>query len=306
MASAISVRALTKKFGDVLALDGLDLTVQSGEVHGLLGPGGSGKTTTIRVLLGLLRPGGGTARVLGQDPWRNSVSLHRRVAYVPGEVALWPGLTGGQAIDVLGRLRSGVDPALCRSMIERFELDPTRKGRTYSKGDRQKIALVAALAADSELLVLDEPMSGLDPMLAAVFRECVAEFAAGGGTVLLSSHSLAEIDTLCSAVTIIRAGRTVQAGKLSDLRGCHRTTVTATTRIRPHPIGNVPGVHNLRGGDDRHTVTFDVDPEQLDPVLTTLTGLGIVSIVANPPTLEDVLRRENRGEAKVLAGGQSR
>ena len=302
---AISVRGLTKKFGEVLALDGLDLEVKSGEVHGFLGPNGSGKSTTIRVLLGLLRADGGSASVLASDPWHDSVPVHRRLAYVPGDVNLWPNLSGGEAIDLLGRLRGGLDPVRRASLIERFELDPTRKGRTYSKGNRQKVALVAALAADTELLILDEPTSGLDPLMEAVFQECITEFARSGRTVLLSSHILAEVDALCHAVTIIRAGRTVQAGTLSELRHFTRTTVTATTRIRPTPIANVPGVHNLQKGEDANTVTFDVDSDQIDPVMTTLTGLGIVSITANPPTLEDLFLREYRDEVEALGIGRS-
>lgn len=297
MDPAISVRGLTKKFGDVLALDGLDLEVKRGEVHGFLGPNGSGKSTTLRVLLGLVRADGGSATVLGSDPWHQAVPLHRRLAYVPGEVNLWPTLSGGESIDLLGRLRGGVDRARRESLIERFALDPTRKGRTYSAGNRQKVALVAAFAADTELLILDEPAAGLDPSTEAVLRECISEAAAAGRTILLSSHVLAEVDALCSAITIIRAGKTVRSGARVDLRHLTRTTITATTRIRPAPIAGTPGVHNMRQLDDPHSVTFDVDSDQLDPVLTTLTGLGIVAITANPPTLEGLFVDEARAES---------
>ncbi|MFZ2176515.1 MAG: ABC transporter ATP-binding protein [Rhodococcus sp. (in: high G+C Gram-positive bacteria)] len=303
---AISARGLTKKFGDVHAVDGLDLEVKAGEVHGILGPHGSGKTTTLRILLGMLRADGGTASVLGTDPWRSPASLRRRLAYVPGEVNLWPHLSGGEAIDLLGRLRGGLDRVRHEFLIERFALDPTRKGDTYSPGDRQKVALVAAFAADVELLILDEPMSGADPVMAAVFQECLSEFASEGRTVLLSSHLVTEVDALCRGVTIIRSGKTVQAGNLSELRHFMRTTITATTRIRPSPIATVAGVHNLRQGADAHTVTFDVDSDQIDPVLTTLTGLGIVSITANPPTLEDLFLREYHEEIDALAIGSGR
>ncbi|QNG18290.1 ABC transporter ATP-binding protein [Rhodococcus triatomae] len=289
---AISVRGLTKTFGDVSALNGLDLEVPVGRIHGFLGPNGSGKSTTIRILLGLIRADGGRASVLGADPWTQAVPLHRRLAYVPGDVTLWPNLTGGEAIDLLGRLRGGVDRRRRDELIERFDLDPTRRGRTYSRGNRQKVALIAALAADVDLLVLDEPTTGLDPLMEAVFRDCITEFASAGHTALLSSHVLAEVDALCESVTIIRAGRTIQSGTLADLRQFTRTTVTATTRIKPNPIAGAPGVHHLRVGATPNTVTFDVDSDQLDPVLTTLTGLGIVAVKAQPPTLEDLFLRE--------------
>ena len=218
MAAVITVSGLVKNFGRTQALDGLELTVESGEVHGFLGPNGAGKSTTIRILLGLLRAGGGTVRLLDGDPWRDATTLHRRLAYVPGDVVLWPNLSGGEVIDLLGRLRGGLDPKRRADLLERFELDPTKKGRAYSKGNRQKVALVAALASDVELLILDEPTSGLDPLMEAVFRECVQEERKGGRTVLLSSHILSEVEALCDRVTIIRDGRTVESGTLEALR----------------------------------------------------------------------------------------
>ena len=230
MTDAIAVSGLVKSFGAKRALDGFDLTVRTGEVHGFLGPNGAGKSTTIRVLLGLLRADAGDVRLLGGDPWRDAVALHRRLAYVPGEVNLWPNLSGGESIDVLGRLRGGLDPARRDALIERFELDPRIKGRAYSKGNRQKVALVAALAADVELLLMDEPTSGLDPLMEAVFQQVVQEAAADGRTVLLSSHILAEVEALCRRVTIIRQGRAVQSGSLEELRSLTRTTVTAGLR----------------------------------------------------------------------------
>ncbi|NLG54531.1 MAG: ABC transporter ATP-binding protein [Rhodococcus sp.] len=289
---AISVSGLIKKFGDVTALDGLNLEVPVGRIHGFLGPNGCGKSTTIRVLLGLIRADGGDVRVLGADPWTQSVPLHRRLAYVPGDVSLWPNLTGGEAIDLMGRLRGGVDRRLRNDLIDRFELDPTKRGRTYSRGNRQKVALIAALAADVDLLILDEPTTGLDPLMEAVFRDCIADFAKSGRTALLSSHVLAEVDALCESVTIVREGRTVLSGSLLDLRQVTRTTVTATTRIKPNPIASAPGVHNLRVGITPNTVTFDVDSEQLDPVITTLSGFGLVAVKAQPPTLEDLFLRQ--------------
>src|SRR6187551_2466880 len=228
MTDAISVHGLVKTFGATKALDELDLTVSAGEVHGFLGPNGAGKSTTIRVLLGLLRADAGTVRLFGDDPWRDAAPLHRRLAYVPGDVSLWPNLTGGQVIDLLGRLRGGLDEERRRELLERFELDPTKKGRSYSKGNRQKVALVAALASDVELLVLDEPTSGLDPLMEEVFRSCVDEAREEGRTVLLSSHILAEVEALCDRVSIIRAGRTVETGTLADLRHLTETAVDVT------------------------------------------------------------------------------
>ncbi|WP_433611880.1 ABC transporter ATP-binding protein [Prescottella agglutinans] len=301
MDPVISVRGLAKRFGDVHALDGLDLEVGPGEVHGFLGPNGSGKSTTIRVLLGLLRADGGDVSVLGADPWHDAVSLHRHLAYVPGDVNLWPNLTGGEAIDLFGRLRGGLDDRRRQELMERFELDPTRKGRTYSKGNRQKVALIAALAADAQLLILDEPTSGLDPLMEAVFQQCIGEAARDGRTILLSSHILAEVESLCGVVTIIRAGRTVQSGTLRELRHLTRTTVTATTRKSPDGLGAAPGVHNLQPLDDQaNGVTFDVDSDRVDSVMSTLADLGIASITAHPPTLEDLFLREYSDEFDSL------
>src|SRR5215204_2805598 len=229
MTNAISVSGLVKTFGSVRALDGLDLNVAEGEVHGFLGPNGAGKSTTIRVLLGLLRADSGRARLLGGDPWTDAVALHRRLAYVPGDVSLWPNLTGGEAIDLLGRLRGGLDTDRRAELLERFDLDPTKKSRTYSKGNRQKVALIAGLAADVELLLLDEPTSGLDPLMEELFREYIAEDRRAGRTVLLSSHILAEVEALCDRVTIIRAGRTVETGSLAELRHLTRITIEAET-----------------------------------------------------------------------------
>ena len=213
MANAIEIRALRKSFGRTAALDGLDLEVRAGEVHAFLGPNGAGKTTTIRILLGLLRKDAGEAELLGGDPWRDAVTLHRRLAYVPGDVTLWPGLTGGEIIDLLGRLRGGLDPKRRRALTERFQLDPAKKARAYSKGNRQKVALIAALASDAELLLLDEPTAGLDPLMEATFRDCITEERQAGRTVLLSSHILAEAEALSDRVTIIRAGRAGRAGR---------------------------------------------------------------------------------------------
>jgi len=301
MTDAIAVSGLVKSFGAKRALDGFDLTVRTGEVHGFLGPNGAGKSTTIRVLLGLLRADAGDVRLLGGDPWRDAVALHRRLAYVPGEVNLWPNLSGGESIDVLGRLRGGLDPARRDALIERFELDPRIKGRAYSKGNRQKVALVAALAADVELLLMDEPTSGLDPLMEAVFQQVVQEAAADGRTVLLSSHILAEVEALCRRVTIIRQGRAVQSGSLEELRSLTRTTVTAGLRDADEAertLTAVDGVHHVQR-DDGH-LTVDVDTASLNDVLARLTGFGVRSLTAHPPTLEDLFLREYSEELATL------
>ncbi len=285
----ISVSGLVKTFGDFRALDELDLAVTPGEVHGFLGPNGAGKSTTIRVLLGLLRADAGEVRLLGGDPWADAVALHRRLAYVPGEVNLWPNLSGGEAIDLLARLRGGINPARRAEMLERFELDPTKKNRTYSKGNRQKVALVAALAADVELLVLDEPTSGLDPLKEEVFQQCIEEVRRAGRTVLLSSHILAEVEALCDRVTIIREGRTVESGSLAELRHLTRTSISAETDSPPDGLGELPGVHGLEIVD--HRARFDVDTNQLDGALRRLSTLGIRSLTSQPPTLEELFLR---------------
>src|SRR4051794_31970347 len=250
MTEAIEVDGLIKRFGKVTALDGLDLSVRAGEVHGFLGPNGAGKTTTIRILLGLMRHDGGRVRLLGGDPWAEATALHRRLAYVPGDVTLWPNLTGGEVIDLLGRLRGGLDPQRRAELLERFELDPRKKGRTYSKGNRQKVALIAALASDVELLILDEPTSGLDPLMEEVFREVILEEKRRGDrTVLLSSHILAEVEALCDRLTIIRDGRTVETGTLADLRHLTRTTIRAELSGRSDDLAGLTGlagVHGLR------------------------------------------------------------
>jgi ABC-2 type transport system ATP-binding protein len=287
--TAISVTGLRKSYGRSRALDGLDLSVATGEVHGFLGPNGAGKTTTLRILLGLIRPNAGTARLLGGDPGRDAATLHRRLAYVPGDVTLWPNLTGGEVIDLLGRMRGGLDPGRRSGLLQRFELDPSKKARAYSKGNRQKVALVAALASDAELLLLDEPTSGLDPLMEAVFRECVDEERRGGRTVLLSSHILSEVESLCDRVTIIRAGRTVESGSLASLRHLTRTSIEAELAAPPEDLGQLPGVHGLEVRGTR--VHCEVDTSKLDEFLRHLTAAGIRSLVSRPPTLEELFLR---------------
>ncbi|MHA6742979.1 ABC transporter ATP-binding protein [Rhodococcus erythropolis] len=289
MGAAISVKSLVKTFGTTRALDGLDLEVSAGEVHGFLGPNGSGKSTTIRVLLGLLRSDSGDATVLGGDPWRDAVTLHRRLAYVPGDVNLWPNLTGGEAIDLLAGLRGGLDRKRRSELLDRFELDPTKKARTYSKGNRQKVALVAAFSSDVDLYVLDEPTSGLDPLMEAVFQDCVEEVAHAGKTVLLSSHILAEVEALCDRVSIIRDGRTVEEGTLSELRHLTRTSISAETQREIGGLDGLGGVHDAV--IDGNHVTCEVDSAQLGPLMTYLVGFGIVALTSTPPTLEELFLR---------------
>ncbi|MFC5040477.1 ABC transporter ATP-binding protein [Ornithinimicrobium kibberense] len=288
-APVIRTEGLVKTFGSTRALDGLDLQVEAGEVHGFLGPNGAGKSTTIRVLLGLLQADGGTARLFGQDPWDEAVGLHRRLAYVPGDVELWPNLTGGEAIDLFARLRGTPDRARRDELVDRFDLDPGKKARTYSKGNRQKVALVAALASPVDLLLLDEPTAGLDPLMEVVFQECIREARAQGTTVLLSSHILAQVEVLADRVSIIRAGRVAESGTLQDLRHLSRTTVVATVRRPADGLADLPGVHALERSGDQ--VRLDVDGDRVEPVLQALAGLGVTAIVAHPPTLEQLLMR---------------
>jgi ABC-2 type transport system ATP-binding protein len=304
MNTAISVSGLVKTFGRTRALDGLDLTVSPGEVHGFLGPNGAGKSTTIRVLLGLLRADAGSVELLGGNPWRDATALHRRLAYVPGDVTLWPNLSGGEVIDLLGRLRGGLDPRRRAELLERFELDPRKKGRAYSKGNRQKVALVAALASDVELLILDEPTSGLDPLMEEVFRQCVLEERRRGRTVLLSSHILSEVEALCDRVTIVRKGRTVESGTLAELRHLTRTSIQAELAQPPDGLTGLAGVHDLKADGTR--VRFEVDTGRLDEVLRHLVASGVVSLVSRPPTLEELFLRHYADELDAEAEVASR
>lgn len=289
MGEVISVVGLRKSFGHTIALDGLDLSVESGEVHGFLGPNGSGKSTTLRVLLGLLRRDAGDIALFGQDPWREGPALHRRLAYVPGDVTLWPSLTGGEIIDLLGRLRGGLNPAKRAALIERFDLDPTKKARAYSKGNRQKVALIAALASDAHLLLLDEPTAGLDPLMEASFREFLANERNEGQTVLLSSHILSEVEAACDRVTIIRAGKTIESGSLAQMRHLSQTSIVAELESPGGDIGRLAGVHHV--AVDGNRVECQVDPGQLEPVLQELTKAGIRNLTSTPPTLEQLFLR---------------
>jgi ABC-2 type transport system ATP-binding protein len=289
VSNPIEIHDLTKNFGSTRALDGLDLVVAPGEVHGFLGPNGAGKSTTIRVLLGLLRADAGDVRLFDGDPWRDAAALHSRLAYVPGDVNLWPNLTGGEVIDLLGRLRGGIDETRRNELIERFELDPTKKGRSYSKGNRQKVALVAALAADVELLVLDEPTSGLDPIMESVFQACIDDFRTRGHTVLLSSHILAEVERLCDRVSIIRSGRCVETGTLGELRHLTRTSILTELAAPPVGLDRLTGVHDLVVEGNR--ASFEIDTTELDSALDVLLRAGVRSLTSQPPTLEELFLR---------------
>ncbi len=297
MSNAIHAAGLIKDFGQVRALDGLDLDVKVGEVHGFLGPNGAGKTTTIRILLGLQRHNGGSVSLLGGDPWTQATELHRRLAYVPGDVMLWPNLTGGEVIDLLGRMRGGVDTRKRAELLERFDLDPTKKGRTYSKGNRQKVALVSALASKVELLILDEPTAGLDPLMEAQFRECIADDRDIGRTVLLASHILAEVEALCDRVSIVRKGKTVESGTLAELRHLTRTRI-AVEVDDPSPLGAMTGVHGLQVTGSQ--AEFEVDSDRIGNVVRMLAPLGVKSLTSHPPTLEELfMRHYEDGESRT-------
>jgi ABC-2 type transport system ATP-binding protein len=284
--TAISVSRLVKSFGRTRALNGLDLSVNTGEVHGFLGPNGSGKTTTLRILLGLMRANSGNSILLDGDPWLDATRLHRRLAYVPGDIALWPDLSGGEVIDLLGRLRGGLDGKRRSSLLERLELDPTKKCGTYSTGNRQKVALIAALASGVELLLLDEPTLGLDPLMEAVFRELILEERKSGRTVLLSSHILAEVEALCDRVTIIRSGRAIESGSLADLRHLARTSIQADLMSPPSGLNSLPGVFDLN--IDGTGLRCEVDNDNLNDLITLLTKIGLKSLISQPPTLENL------------------
>ena len=287
---------VVKRFGSVRALDGLDLSVREGEVHGFLGPNGAGKTTTLRCLLGLLRIDSGSITVLGQDPWRDAVALHRRLAYVPGDVSLWPNLSGGEVIDLLGRLRGGLDTKRRDQLLQMFDLDPAKKARAYSKGNRQKVALIAALSSPVELLLLDEPTAGLDPVMESLFRRLIDEWRGDGRSVLLSSHILAEAEALSDRLSIIRDGRIVETGTLAQMRHLRRTSVTALLRGAVPDVRGLPGVHDLVV--DGQALTCQVDADALDAVLQALAAAGVESLTTQPPSLEQLfLQHYDRSDA---------
>ena len=303
----VEARSLVKRFGAVTALDGLDLSVRTGEIHGFLGPNGAGKSTTIRALLGQLRLSSGTVAVFGQDAWRHAVDIHSRLAYVPGDTMLWPNLTGGQCIDLLGGFHGAMNRARRDELVERFDLDPTRRFRTYSKGNRQKVALVAALACDVELLVLDEPTSGLDPLMEAVFQAVVTERAAAGTSVLLSRHILAEVETLCDRLTVVRAGRATFTGSLSQLRSSAATAVDVVTPAAVPGLEHVTGVSRLRSQAEPrgHHTTLLAQAAALPTVLTTVGAARPLQVTVHPPSLEQLFL-DQYNEQETDDGGEPR
>lgn len=286
--AVIKIENLKKHFGKTKALDGVTLAVEQGDVYGFIGPNGAGKTTTIRILLGILRKTSGNISLLGKDPFNDAVDIHRRIAYVPGDVSLWPNLTGGEIIDLLGRLHGGLHEDRRKNLLELFQLDPSKKSRTYSKGNRQKVALVAALACDAELYLLDEPTSGLDPLMEQVFQECVREIKKEGKTVFLSSHILSEVESLCDKMAIIRQGVIVDSGTLADMRHLTRTSITVRTD-KPINELSIPGIHDMR--QDGENWRFMADGNAIGQVMETLAPLGIQSIAAAPPSLEELFMR---------------
>jgi ABC-2 type transport system ATP-binding protein len=307
MDTVIETTGLEKRFGRVRALDGLDLSVTAGEVHGFLGPNGAGKSTTIRILLGLAKASGGRATLFGREPWKDAVELHRRIAYVPGDVNLWPNLSGGEAIDLIARLRGGTaDKAVYaerkKRLVDVFQLDPTKKGRAYSKGNRQKVALVAAFATPADLYILDEPTSGLDPLMEATFNTEIARVARDGATVLLSSHILSEVEQLCDRVSIIRAGRTVESGTLAELRHLTRTEVSfVADGVSDAQLARIPNAHDLHTADGR--VRFTADSDKLSGVLSALAELDTQGLTVAPPSLEELFLRHYGDE---LTGANER
>lgn len=292
----LRVNQVTKKFGSFTALDGIDLEVGQGEIYGFIGPNGAGKTTTIRILLGILQATSGTATIFGQDAWRDAVEIHKRIAYVPGEVNLWSNLTGGEVIDLFVKLRGANGTSRREELIQRFDLDPTKKCGTYSKGNRQKVALIAAFASNADLYILDEPTSGLDPLMEQIFQECVREVKAAGKSVLLSSHILSEVEKLCDKVSIIRQGKIIESGTLQELRHLTRTRVQVET-ARPIPnLAELEGIHDLNNVE--RSVIFHVDTDKLGQVIKEISDYEILSLESTPPTLEDLFihhYRDQRG-----------
>ncbi len=299
MKNVIETRKLTKSYGKQEALRGVDLTVKQGEVYGFIGPNGAGKSTTIRILLGMLHKSGGEAKLFGGDPWQDAVTLHQRLVYVPGDVALWPNLTGGEVIDFLGRLHGKINPSRRKELLDRFQLDPKKKCRSYSKGNRQKVALVSAFTSDADLMILDEPTSGLDPLMEQVFQDCIFEVKKQGKTVFLSSHILAEVEALCDQVGIIRQGKIVESGTLTELRHLTRTTVTVEL-TKPANLNQLQGVHDVSRMDEKWS--FSVDADSLDAVMNALAPMGIKSLIAEPPTLEELFKRHygDKSQGKEL------
>ncbi len=300
--SIIEVKNVTKQFGKFTALDGVDMQVNKGEVYGFIGPNGAGKSTTIRILLGIIKASKGSVQIFGKDAWQEAVSIHERIAYVPGDVNLWPNLTGGEVIDLFTKLRGKVDKGRREELMERFELDPTKKCRTYSKGNRQKVALVSAFASEADLYILDEPTSGLDPLMERVFQECVLEAKDAGKSVLLSSHILSEVERLCDRVGIIRQGKMIESGSMSELRHLTRTNLLVQTKQTMGDLGKIEGVHDLE--EKEGAFSFQVDSEKLDGVIRYLSSFGIEKLESAPPNLEDLFMRHYEGDREPMREGE--
>jgi ABC-2 type transport system ATP-binding protein len=286
MSAIINVTNLTKKYGSFTALNEINLNVESGEVYGFIGPNGAGKTTTIRILLGILKANGGEAKIFGKDAWKDAVEIHRNIAYVPGDVNLWSNLTGGEVIDLFVRLRRGQNESRKNELISRFDLDPTKKCRTYSKGNRQKVALIAAFSSDADLYILDEPTSGLDHLMERIFQDCVAEVKKEGKAIFLSSHILQEVERLCDKVSIIREGKIIETGTMAELRHLTRTSVTVETSRPLAGLDKFAGTHDIVMSEKE--VQFAVDSKDINEILFFLTGFGIEKISITPPTLEEL------------------
>lgn len=294
--SIVEVSDLRKKFGKFNALDGVNFKVNQGEVFGFIGPNGAGKSTTIRVLLGILKATKGDVKLFGKDAWKEAVEIHKRIAYVPGDVNLWPNLTGGEVIDLFMKLRGKKDRSKREDLIRRFGLDTTKKCRTYSKGNRQKVALIAAFSSNADLYILDEPTSGLDPLMEQVFQECVMELKNKGKSILLSSHILSEVEKLCDKVGIIRQGKIIETGSLDELRHLTRTHILIKTKQSISSLNEIHGIHEIK--ETNQGLSFQIDTEALDGAISYISQFGILKLESKPPTLEDIFMRHY--EKKVL------
>lgn len=288
----LKIEGLQKKFGKFQALKNITFDVKKGEVFGFIGPNGAGKSTTIRVLLGILRASGGQATIFGDDVWRDAVKIHRKLAYVPGDVYLWPNLTGGEVIDLFLKLNHQKHNAKTDELIKRFEFDPAKKARTYSKGNRQKVALIAALSTDADFYIFDEPTSGLDPLNEAIFQEYVLDLKHQGKSILLSSHILSEVERMCDRIGIIRKGEIIETGSLAEMRHLMRTMITVQTKESVPEIAQLDGIHDLKTDDSKpNYLSFAVDTEKMDQVMQILSAKQIMSLQSTPPTLEDLFLR---------------
>ncbi len=293
---------LTKKFGSFTALDGVNMEIKEGEVYGFIGPNGAGKSTTIRILLGMLRASQGEAKIFGKDVWSDAVAIHKRISYVPGDVNLWPNLTGGEVIDLFMKMNGHVNLEKREELIKKFDFDPTKKSRTYSKGNRQKVALIAAFASDADLYILDEPTSGLDPLMEQIFQECVSDAKRAGKSVLLSSHILSEVEKLCDRVGIIRQGKIIETGTLNELRHLTRTNLTIKTKEPIVSLNELKGIHNIE--EKGSELSFQVDTEEMDAVIRYISGFGLLKLESAPPTLEDLFMRHYQGEEHTHSRGE--